>query len=243
RSLLVDDGEIVIMYPFGLPNVSTAPYDLVRELLETGAHRRSPATNRLLSSGLLGMPIEARFHATSNTFAVFGADDDAESAFGVRLAFTEHRLMVETTAETRLHDVDLEIRLGSYGNHYVRIAFTTDHRTAWTDRESPWCHAAPACPETAACLNGPWAAHDIDQWVRRAGLDVGDETVWLEAPGSDPESRTEQQHLVDLAATIVDALQQVLDDRDNQTDARIGNRDPSRGGRRRGPIRPLHEDA
>jgi hypothetical protein len=205
-SLIVDDGEIVLIYPFGVPGAKDAPHDVVRGLLAPNDDdRRLATTDRLLASGLLGCPITVQEHVTSNAFAPYHEDDGHEASFGARIVFAEHRVMLATTAHTRMEDIDIEVRLGSYGNHCVRIAFTTGHTTVTT-------HFGNDPGGSLVCE--PWTAHEIDQWVRRVGHEVGEEEVWLERR-VDPEPCVKAEtprykQLIGLAKAIVDELEEVL---------------------------------
>lgn len=196
-TLAVDEGEIVLLYPFGLPRTRVDADVLVRDLVRRDVSPGSPA-GQLLDGTLLGLPVSVREVATTNTFASLGGD----ALFGARLTFESHRLMLQTTAHTRIEDVDIDVRLGSLGNHYVRIACTTEHRTYASDD-------SPGLPDGVEWYAGEWTAHDIDQWVRRVGYEVGAETIWFESAGG---QRTKTyDRLVEVAEAIVVELQGLLE--------------------------------
>lgn len=219
-SLIVDEGEVVLLYPFGLPGAKDAPHDLVWGLLaSTEDERRLATTDALLARGFLGHDIAVYDHTTSTAFAPYD-DDGHEATFGARIVFTDHRLMLETTAHTLMKDVDIEVRVGSYGNHCVRVAFSTGHTTVTT----PFGEDRGGAP-----IRDPWTAHDIDQWVRRAGFEIGAERLWLEprvdcTDDAAPEPRVYTQ-LIELVGAIVDELHEALapDDNDREVNDLYAN--------------------
>lgn len=204
-SLTIEEGEIVLLFPFGMPTVDAVR--LVRDLVQPGEPR--DGKTQLTVATLLGLPVSAHELPMTNTFASFGARTVTEQpTIGARLIFHRDRLMLDTTADIRVLDVDLEIRIGSLGNHCVRVAVTTDHKAASTNVDAP--------SDDAEDGSGAWTAHDVDQWVRRAGYEVGTETIWFERirhtderPDVDDQRPTYGQ-VVELAEELVADLHEQL---------------------------------
>src|SRR5262249_17295719 len=102
------------------------------------------------------MPFAVREHVTSEMFSEFAMTDDGhEAPFGVRLVFAKHRLVLRPAPGDAIKGIDVEVRLSSYGSHTVRMAYATPR-------------------------GAPWTGHDVDQWIRRGGPDVGEETISFE---------------------------------------------------------------
>jgi hypothetical protein len=85
----------------------------------------------------------------------------------------------------------------------VRVAVTTDHRTVSTGPQG--------LPDGAEYWTGRWTPHDIDQWVRRSGFEVGREELYLAETGH-PERRATRTYaqVAELAEAMVRDLERRL---------------------------------
>jgi len=192
-SLLVREGEIVFVYPFGLPVLGTDG-DIVRQLLRRHVEGdpRPQLQERLELAGCLAVVDD-----TPQTSGWIRLDDDRER-IGARLLFEDHKLVLETTAGERYLDLGLEVRLGALGNHYVRVSVATDTPVVELD----------ASGRTLGRVDVPWTPHVIDQFVRRAGEDTGPQEYHLSPRDGDGERGDAEgfEYLTELVGRIVDDL-------------------------------------
>lgn len=201
-SLRVNDGEIVFIYPFGLPLVANGR-DIVDHLLHL--HFRGAARAQVGSFRLAGCRVTIDdTPQTSNWNRIAADSDHAEDSQhldvrGVRLLFEQDVLTVRTGAGVCHDGLGIEVRLGALGNHYVRISISTS---------TPY-HVVGSPPVSTATADGPpgWSPHDIDQLVRLAGEDVGPVSVrFSDRDGVNSERRAEFSHLTELVGTVVTDL-------------------------------------
>ena len=194
-SLRVSEGEIVLIYPFSLP-ISNQGDRLVHHLMTS--HESGPT-----GFALAGADAHLDDAPRSGMWIRGGTDEVLDS--GLRLTFDKHVLVLETTSGLRYRDLDVEVRLNGLGNHFVHIAVSTGTEVDLRD-----------VPDAARPAGSAWTPHDIDQWARRVGYDIGAERIWFEPRGERGpahDSSTEPyEHLVDLVQVLVGDLVHVAPD-------------------------------
>ncbi|OWY62555.1 hypothetical protein B7486_57780, partial [cyanobacterium TDX16] len=139
--LLVEDGGVSLLYPFGMPQV-VSPGDMVRRLLHPhgGVSDEDPEVlarlrrEALAGSHLLGMPVLVIPGSETDAWGATGSELATDtSLFSVRLELLQHHLVIQTTYPTRHVGVTVEVHLSSLGNHHVRIATSTDVPVSFTE--------------------------------------------------------------------------------------------------------------
>lgn len=224
-ALLLEEGEIAYLYPFAFPEVDAT--ELVDALLPaaTGsvvsarADRQGPALPHLF-----GFEVDIDPTPTSDAWSNPSRPDAMPEASalgggasehwdrlhnrGLTIRLRHHRLYVDTT-EPRRTELNLEIRINSFGYHFVRVSVAPESLTCasteFADQEpgadgEPARHFPPAShvrdegeEEPGNPTWGPssgWTGHEIDQWVRRVSHDAPEERWQLIRPRRGPDIPT-----------------------------------------------------
>ena len=226
-SLRVDDGEIVYIYPFGLP-LTSGGRDIVDHLLQL--HLQGAAKAQAGPFLVAGCPVTIDdTPQTGNWIRIAADSEDAQDSRhlevrGVRLLFEQDALTVTTGAGVRYEGLGIEVRLGALGNHYVRITISTTTPTG-------------DGPQTG------WSPHEIDQFVRLAGEDVGPVSIgFFDRDGGPRSGHEPYTHLTDLVGTVVTDLMIVAEQLERATTLAEGESVPS-GDLLRAHEPVLHDDA
>ncbi len=212
-TLFVEKGEIVLLFPFGMPDTDAEA--LIDRLLDTG---RGPTVK-----WLQGLAVKVDGARRTDSWQSW----DNQTVAGrpnrtATITFAKHDAVLLTTAPARIVGLHLSIELGSLGNHYVRVAVSTDTEVVYPARNS-----AASPDANGACADDPlvawtideelplgfswevgeagWTAHEIDQWIRRATYQFGNERVLFvdrESGVADPNLETGS--IVRLARMLID---------------------------------------
>jgi hypothetical protein len=209
--LLVEDGGVSLIYPFGMPQI-VSPGDVVRRLLHPhgGVSEDDPEQlarlRREAQEGLhlLGLPVLVIPGSETDAWGATGSELSSDtSLFSVRLELLAHHLVIQTTHPTRHVGVTVEVHLSSLGNHHVRIATSTDVPVCFTEDDADDPDATWTPVRYGAEGRTLWTPHDLEQWIRRANREMGSERIWF-ADRHDPEGTMAVVDLGDGTATQPD---------------------------------------
>lgn len=164
-TLLLEQAELVSVYPFGLPVTATG-HDPVRRALRDSFRDDfvldpdTPAIPKICD-----VPVTLEDTPQTDGWLERAGSSDLDYV-GIRLVFDDHELVMRTTSGRLYRDLSIEVRLGGLGNHFVRVAVGTDTRCSDDDGKT-WSRGLP------------WTPHEVDQFVRRANVNVGAEQLWF----------------------------------------------------------------
>jgi hypothetical protein len=238
-TLLVEDGGVALLFPFGMPQVVN-PGEMVRRLLHPHGgvvedeHLQGAALDRelqrrrrqaLAGYHLMGMPVLVIPGSETDAWGATGSELATDtSLFSVRLELLKHHLVLETTFPTRHIGITVEVHLSSLGNHQVRIATSTDVPVRYpegdaTDPSTTWRDVRYGAEGRTL-----WTPHDVEQWIRRANREMGSERIWF-ADRHDPDGAMEWiderpdgddgdtfEQLVEVAEAVADAVPRLIAD-------------------------------
>lgn len=203
-TLVVDQGEVHYLYPFGLP-VDADGEDPAQALLEGLRAMSSPGRELVLA----GCPVTVEDVLQTELFVQASGvlEAGASSRSGAWLVFADHRLVLETSAGVRYAGLDIEVLLGPLGNHLVRVSVSTATPLRWCTADADHGEIRP-CPGEWQAIPSRWTPHELDLFVRRGGTDFGDERLYFAPEGGDlahdpPPASAGWTSIIELAARVV----------------------------------------
>jgi hypothetical protein len=201
-TLVVDQGEIHYLYPFGLPVGDSGEDFVQRALLEHLSGGAEPRVEMRPTLAGCRVTIEDALQ-TEGFHHAAGILDGTAKRSGARLVFADDRLVLETAAGVQYTGLEVEVLLGPLGNHVVRVGLNSDVARGWSAEA-----AARGMDEE---IPARWTPHELHQFLHRGGIDFGDERLFFVA--EDPTAATgvppcdrSFPSIVGLAATIVKHL-------------------------------------
>lgn len=124
-TLVVEQGELHYLFPFGLPVDADGEDFVQKALTEHAGAGASPSVPYRPTLAGRSVTIEDALQSEVFHHASVAYEAGPVGA-GVRLAFADHRLVLETAAGVRLAGIDVEVLLGPLNNHVVHLVVTTD---------------------------------------------------------------------------------------------------------------------